>query len=414
MRGLTAWLLILFLLVACTTTAEPVATPSHTPPPPTPAAPSPTATQPPAATSHRQPLILTTDDRSSLLQRLTADWGTDWNRHTIDYGELQSGGPPRDGIPALDEPQFVNPAEAENWLADNEPVIAFTLDGEVRAYPLQILIWHEIVNDVVADTPILVTFCPLCNASIVFDRRLDGQVYDFGTSGLLRNSDLVMYDRPSESLWQQFTGEGIVGELAGRHLTFLPSAVISFADFRAAYPHGLILSRETGYDRPYGENPYVGYDSVDQYPFLFSGEIDGRLAAMERVVAVSLGDVDLAYPFSLLAEVGVINDRQAGQDLVIFHMGGTSSALDARMIALARDVGATGVFDPNLDGRKLTFAQRDGQIVDEETGSAWNVLGQATAGPLAGRQLTPILHADHFWFAWAAFQPDTIVYGTEN
>lgn len=398
MRGL---LFALFLLVSCTPIDQPAATPS---------VPATLTPAPPTATSQTEPAILTADDRSSLLQRLTAEWNTDWTRHTIDYSELQSGGPPRDGIPAIDEPRFVSPAEAQAWLTDNEPVIAFTLDGEARGYPLQVLIWHEIVNDTVGDTPILVTFCPLCNASIVFDRRLDGQVYDFGTSGLLRNSDLVMYDRTTESLWQQFTGEAIVGELAGRRLTFLPSAVVSYADFRAAYPQGLILSRETGYERPYGENPYVGYDSMNQYPFLFSGELDGRLAAMERVVAVSLGDVDVAYPFGLLAEVGVINDHQAGQDLVIFHVGGTNSALDARMIALARDVGAAGVFDPNLDGRKLTFRRQDERIMDEETGSTWSILGQATAGPLIGRQLTPLLHGDHFWFAWAAFKPDTIVY----
>ena len=358
--------------------------------------------------------LFTRDDRSDQFKSLTNRWGTDWTRHTIAYDELLSGGPPRDGIPAIDAPQFITTAEAADWLADNEPIIALEIDGDARAYPLQILTWHEIVNDTVGNVPIIVTFCPLCNSAIVFDRRLNGQTYEFGTSGLLRNSDLVMYDRTTEGLWQQFTGEAIVGELAGERLTFLPSQIVSFADFRTAYPNGRILSRETGFSRRYGQNPYVGYDDVAQNvsPFLFTGVIDGRLSAVERVVTVSLAEVavDVAYPLTVLAEAGVINDSQGGRNLVIFHTGGTSSALGAAAIAEGADIGATGVFDPNLNGQKLTFRQQNGQVVDAETGSQWNILGQAVAGPLAGERLTPIIHGDHFWFSWAAFRPDTIIY----
>jgi hypothetical protein len=372
--------------------------------------------------------ILTEDDRSPQLRSATSGWATNWNKHTIDYDELLSGGPPRDGIPSIDDPLFIRPDAAQEWLADNEPVIALQIDGEARAYPLQILTWHEIVNDVVADVPVAVTFCPLCNSAITFDRRLDGEVYEFGTSGLLRNSDLVMYDRTTEGLWQQFTGEAMVGDLAGAQLTLLPSSIVSFADFREAHPEGVVLSRDTGFSRSYGQNPYVGYDSVGSSPFLFRGEIDGRLAAVERVVTVSLDPsagsgqasagsgqaVDVAYPLSTLSEVGVINDSQGGRDLVVFYTSGTSSALGDRTIAAAEDVGATGVFDPNLDGQTLTF-QRDGQaIVDAETGSTWNILGQAIDGPLAGRQLEPIVHGDHFWFSWAAFKPDTVIYSASN
>jgi hypothetical protein len=356
--------------------------------------------------------IFTEDDRSSGLQSSTRGWNTNWNRRTIQYDELLSGGPPRDGIASIDEPTFVSQDEATGWLADNEPVIALEIDGEARAYPLQILTWHEIVNDSLGGTPVAVTFCPLCNSAITFDRRFDGDVFEFGTSGLLRKSDLVMYDRTTETLWQQFTGEGIVGDLAGETLAFVPSSIISFANFREAYPEGDILSRETGFNRRYGENPYVGYDAVGNNPFLFRGPTDGRLPAVERVVTVSLDEVDVAYPLSILSEVGVINDSQGGQDLVVFHEGGTTSALGARVIAEAEDVGATGVFNPVVDGQKLTFS-RDGEvIVDAETGSTWNIVGQATAGPLAGTQLAPVVHADHFWFSWAAFRPDTIIYSS--
>jgi hypothetical protein len=259
---------------------------------------------------------------------------------------------------------------------------------------------------------VAVTFCPLCNSAITFDRRLEGEMYEFGTSGLLRNSDLVMYDRTTQSLWQQFTGEGIVGDLAGKTLTFLPSSIVSFADFQEAFLEGVVLSRDTGFNRRYGQNPYVGHDDIGSSPLLFRGQIDGRLTAVERVVTVSLEDVgvDVAYPVTVLSEVGVINDSQAGRDLVVFHTDGTTSALDARSIAEAEDVGATGVFDPVLDGQTLTFAQDGDLIVDDQTGSTWNVLGQEVDGPLAGQQLTPVVHGDHFWFSRAAFKPDTIIY----
>jgi hypothetical protein len=359
--------------------------------------------------------VLTEDDRPERLRRVTSSWNTNWNRHTIDYNELLSGGPPRDVIPSIDEPKFISPDEAAQWLADNEPVISLEINGDARAYPLQILTWHEIVNDTVGDVPVIVTFCPLCNSAIVFDRTLNGEVYEFGTSGLLRNSDLVMYDRTTESLWQQLTGEVIVGDLVGEQLTFLPASIVGFADFRSAHPDGVVLSRDTGFRRAYGRNPYAGYDRIGQTPFLFDGEVDDRLAAVSRVITVSLEDpsgetVDVAYPLGVLAKLGVINDTQAGRDLVVFHAIGTSSALDTATIAEGADVGATGVFDAVLDGQRLTFRRDGDKIVDEETGSTWNVLGQAIDGPLAGKSLAPIVHGDHFWFAWAAFKPDTIIY----
>jgi hypothetical protein len=362
--------------------------------------------------------IFLTDDRPDNLRFVTEGWNTNWQRHSIEYGELLSGGPPRDGIRSLDDPTFVSIEEAAAWLVGNEPVIALEIAGDARAYPLQILTWHEIANDVVGEVPVMVTFCPLCNSALVFDRRLDGETYEFGTSGLLRNSDLVMYDRTTESLWQQLTGEGIAGDLTGEHLTFLASSLVSFDDFKDAFPEGVVLSQATGFERAYGINPYAGYDtyenplSADGNIMLLKQEQDGRLPAAERVVTVSLADaeVDVAYPLTVLSEVSVINDRQGGQDLAIFYAPGTSSALGDQIIASAEDVGATGVFDPNLEGQKLKFSHENEAIVDNETGSIWNILGQATNGPLAGKSLRPIVHGDHFWFSWAAFKPDTIIY----
>ena len=339
----------------------------------------------------------------------TSEWTTDFTRRTIAWEDVISGGPPKDGIPAIDDPTFEPVAAAATWLSDRDPVIVFAEADDVRAYPLAILIWHEIVNDVVGDRPVAVTYCPLCNASIVFDREFQGQVLDFGTTGKLRNSDLIMYDRQTETWWQQFTGEGIVGQFAGAQLEFLLSQVISFADFAAEFPNGQVLARPA-LNRSYGANPYSGYDTSPR-PFLFSDEVDARLPATERVAGVVLPGLVKAYPFTRVAQTGAINDEASGLPLVVLHKAGTASALDANAIREGRDVGSVAVFDRRVDGRTLTFAANgDGTFTDNETGSTWNILGQAVAGELSGAQLTPLLAFDHFWFAWAAFHPDTELY----
>ena len=343
----------------------------------------------------------------------TAGWRTDFSKHSVPLSEFQSGGPPRDGIPPIDAPRYVSQAEAGSWLAPREPVIAVALeeaDGSrvARAYPLQILVWHEIVNDTLGGIPVAVTFCPLCYTAIAYDRRLEpgGRVLDFGTTGNLRHSDLVMWDRQTESWWQQFSGDAIVGELTGAHLTFLPAQIVSWEAFQAAYPEGDVLSRETGFDRPYGTNPYPGYDDINSRPFLFRGETDSRLPPMERVVGVVLGKEGAAYPYPALQQARVIADRLGDAEIVVFWTPGAASAVDTRDLAAGRDIGQTGVFRRELDGQHLTFsAGADNDFTDAESGSTWDVTGTAVAGPLAGARLSPVPHSDVFWFAWAAFQP---------
>lgn len=347
----------------------------------------------------------------------TDGWATDFSRRRVDWDEIFSGGPPKDGIPAVDDPQYESIDAAAQWLQDRDPVIVFEHNGQARAYPQAILIWHEIVNDEVGGLPVSVTFCPLCNASIAFDRRLvvDGEEFllDFGTTGRLRNSDLIMYDRQTESWWQQFTGEAIVGKLAGARLTFLASQVLSFQDFRQLFPKATVLARPTQGDsmaRAYGRNPYTGYDS-SATPFLFQGELDGRLPALARVAGLILDGEARAYPFTVAAEMGVINDQLGETPTAIFHKPGTASALDQATIADSRDVGSIGVFDRRLDGQTLSFVGvGEGIFQDEQTGSTWDILGRATDGPLAGSQLTQLIAFDHFWFAWAAFNAQTTVY----
>jgi hypothetical protein len=238
-------------------------------------------------------------------------------------------------------------------------------------------------------------------------------VLDFGTTGNLRHSDLVMWDRQTESWWQQITGEAIVGELTGQRLQALPAPIVAFGDFKTAHTKGQVLSRETGHPRSYGRNPYVGYDDINSSPFLFDGKTDGRLRPMERVATVSLNGEDAAYPFSQLEQRRVVHDRVGGKSIVILYAKGAASALDSASIAASRDIGATGVFEPVLDGRPLTFRVQGEAIRDAETGSTWSVLGQAAAGPLAGQRLTPVVHGNHFWFAWVVFKPQTRVWRAE-
>ncbi|MGB0749196.1 MAG: DUF3179 domain-containing protein [Magnetospiraceae bacterium] len=270
-------------------------------------------------------------------------WPRDWPRTnfaktSIDYAEILSGGPKKDGIPAIDAPKFVPLSEAaalsDTEVSDTEPVIALEIKGDARAYPLGILTWHEIVNDTVGGVPVTVTYCPLCNAGIVFDRRIQGRVLDFGTTGKLRNSDLVMYDRQTESWWQQFSGEAIVGEMTGTELTMRPARIESFGRFRAQHPNGKLLVPNDPDRRRYGENPYVGYDSAAA-PFLYRGDLPENLPPMMRVVVVE----GRAWTLPLLRERGVID---AG-DLQITWEAGQNSALDTAKIAQGRDVGSVAV-----------------------------------------------------------------------
>jgi hypothetical protein len=385
----------------------------------------------------------------------------DGTRAVIPIDEILSGGPPPQGIPALGfrgltgvagaspEPRFVTQEQAASWLGELEPVILMRLGGEARLYPLQILTWHEIANDTLGGVPVAVTFCPLCNSALAFDRRVpvtDAQLaalraaghttvrdapmpadlaeayqqqyrspapehvvdVTFGVSGLLYLSNLLMFDDATLTLWSQLTGEGGVGELAGEHLVRYPAQIVGFAEARAAEPDALVLSRETGFSRSYGRNPYVGYDEIGSPAFLFRGPSDGRLAAKERVITID-GASPVAYPFDHLAEARVVHDEVDGEPLLLLWAPGTATALGGQAIATAADIGAVGVFRPEVDGRPLTFELRDGEVVDAETGSVWDVTGRARSGPLAGSVLEAVAHDNTLWFAWAAFRPETEV-----
>ncbi len=285
---------------------------------------------------------------------LEAGWRTDFRRRTVSLAQFQSGGPGKDGIPALDRPHFL-PIAQIGFLKPHEPVIELVLGREARAYPLQILVWHEIVNDRVGGVPVAVTFCPLCNTAIAFVRRVGGRTLSFGTTGNLRNSDLVMYDRQTQSWWQQFGGEAVVGRHAGTRLRQLPARIVSWQAFRSQHPDGLVLSHDTGYSRPYGQNPYVGYDDVNSPPFFPAAHSsDQRLRPKDRVVLVESGHNAVAVPFTALAKKKRIETTVGSLRLEIRWQGGVNSALDASHVAAGRQVGSAQVL---AGGRPLPFSE---------------------------------------------------------
>lgn len=287
-------------------------------------------------------------------------WKTDFEKTEVNLREIMNGGPLRDGIPPIDDPKFVAPDEAA--YAGREPVIALTVNGDCRAYPLSVLIWHEIVNDTVGGVPVAVTYCPLCDAAVVFDRTVNGKTLRFGTTGKLRKSDLVMWDDATESWWQQFVGRAIVGDYAGTKLDLLPSRVESWERFQKRCPVGKVLVPSDPALRHYGENPYVGYDEAP-WPFLYRGEVPEGVFAMDRVVRVG----GRAWSLRLVQERKRI---KAAGGLVLRWEPGQATALGTRTIAEGRDIGNV-------------IVQRNGEDV---------------------------VHDVTFLFAFHAFQPDGMIY----
>jgi hypothetical protein len=330
----------------------------------------------------------------------------------VDPSRVVSGGPPPDGIPPVDEPRFL-PAGDVPWLSDDEAVVSLSVGDEHRAYPVQVMVWHEIVNDTVDGTPVSITYCPLCNSALAFDRRLDDRLMTFGTSGKLYLSDLVMYDRQTESLWSQIDGQAIAGVQTGAQLERIPVQTVTWAQWREAHPEGWVLSRDTGAERDYGRNPYVGYDEAASDPSLFDGDTDPRFEPKERVLGLGGEQDPVAVALTALSQARVLELEVSGQTVVLWAVEGLRSALDTADITDGRQIAATGAFVPQADGRQLTFAAAGEETFrDEQTGSTWDVLGRAVDGPLAGTRLEPADHIDTFWFSWAAFHPQTRVVAT--
>ncbi len=304
--------------------------------------------------------------------------------------------------PALDPGALI---DLDRVLSVGQLVIALEIDGDARAYPVQVLTWHEIVNDTVGDLPVTVAYCPLCNSALAYDRRLGDRILDVGPSGELFNSSLVMYDRQTESLWTHFDGQAVAGHLTGESLATFSIQMVSWERWVEANPEGLVLSRVTGFARDYGRNPYVGYDTPEDRPFLYDGDYDPRLEPKDRVIVVR--NPEQPAIVLRLADVfvtGTVAFDAHGRSLIAAVEPGASSPLDSPEIGQGRDQGSSAVFVAALDGDPVDLVRTDEGFHDNNSGIVFDVFGVAIDG--SGARLETVEHLDTFWFAIAAFDPD--------
>ena len=313
--------------------------------------------------------------------------------HIIPLDKIRSGGPPKDGIPSIDKPQFVKANEA-NFISDSDTVIGLEINGDARAYPLFILVWHEIVNDQVGDVPVAVTYCPLCYTNQVFLRIIDDQVAEFGTSGKLYNSNLVMYDRLTNSYWSQALGIAITGEMAGYELDILPFDVIQWGDWKAIHPDSLVLTTDTGYLRSYGVDPYGGYYTDQRVIFPVENK-DDRIHPKEIILGFHENGKSKAYRQSDLEK----------QKFIVDNLD------DLSILLISEYSGNARAFDRDFNGQVLDFDYVDGKILDLTTRSEWSYDGLAVSGSLKGNNLSRLPFNPGFWFEWVAFHPETDIYG---
>lgn len=335
----------------------------------------------------------------------------------IELSQLVAGGPAPDAIPSIDEPRFESVADAGTWLGERSPVVLLEHGGVARLYPLEILVRHEIVNDDVAGDPVAVTYCPLCNSALAFDRTTEGpegpEVLDFGTTGKLWRSNLVMYDRQHLGLWSQFTGQAIVGERhLGQHLTRLPTSLVGFGTAAELVPDAEVLSRDTGLDVDYELTPYVSFDREDTTPAFLRHDPDDRLPPMTRVVGIGRDRSSVAVVLDHLAEEEVVDLDLAGDPVTVWWAAGQASILGGLRASEGVELGQAAVYVAEHEGRTLTFEPAgDGRFVDEPTGSTWDLRGHAVDGPLSGATLEPVARDEVLWFAWAVFRPNTRIVG---
>ena len=341
-----------------------------------------------------------------------SDWeNTDFSHTKVVLSDMIEGGPGKDGIASIDQPTFESIESAERWLNDREPVIVFINGEKSKAYPLQILIYHEIVNDELGDEKIAITYCPLCNAALVFSRWHKESLLDFGTTGKVYTNNLVMYDRQSETWWLQFSGEAVVGDYAGDTLKLLHSQLVSFKQFKDAHPLGEVLSNNTGFNKKYGSNPYINYDSrIVPMSWFYRKPFDNRLPVMERVLGLVEGDTVLAFPFSYLGTTPLVQTSIGDSSVLVISKPGMASAVDARTIRESKDILAAAAYSREVDDQVLDFEIKNNNIVDVQTGSTWNMFGAAVEGELKGTQLTKIDRGVYFSFVWLDFHPDSRIF----
>lgn len=313
-------------------------------------------------------------------------------KHLISLDDIKSGGPPKDGIPSIDNPQFIKAQDAQ-FVSDDEFVIGLDINGESKAYPLFILVWHEIVNDRFGNTSVAVTYCPLCFTTQVFDRTINDKETEFGTSGKLYNSNLVMYDRNTDSMWSQALGKAIVGDLTGYELQKIPFDLAKWSDWKKLHPDTLVLSTDTGFSRPYDSDPYGDYYTDSRIIFPVKNA-DDRMHPKEIILGFDSENSLKAYKMSDIESQKIVNDVINEKNLLLVLVSPSNIR----------------AFDRQVDDRVLEFTLDGQNMMDLQTGSKWDFDGVAISGQLMGQHLNRIAFNPGFWFEWVAFHPTTEVY----
>jgi len=296
-------------------------------------------------------------------------------KHIVPLNKILAGGPPKDGIPSIDKPKFVSAEEANAFLNDDDLVLGLYFDGVARAYPRMMLVWHEIVNDKINGIPIVVTYCPLCYTGTAFIRTINGEEVEFGVSGKLYNSDLIMYDRKTESYWSQILGQAIVGDLAGLKLERIHTDTLEWKAWKKLYPKTEVLSKDTGINKPYGYDPYGGYYQSRELYFPVENQ-DGRLHPKSIVYGIELGGIAKAYPDDDLAKFIVTNDVVGSVPILVARNPETQTGR---------------IFERKIGNIILEFEFKNGKLYDKQTGSEWNFEGFAINGKYANTQLVSLV-----------------------
>jgi hypothetical protein len=309
---------------------------------------------------------------------------------------VRSGGPPKDGIPPIDEPKYVTVQEVKETLDDDDVVFILESSDPVKIYPQYILVYHEIVNEELEGKSISITYCPLTGSVIAYKGDIQTMETTFGTSGELLNSNLVMYDRVTNSYWPQILGTAINGPSKGEDLETTSIAWTRWGLAKALYPNAMVLSEKTGFLRNYGNDPYGAYTEDDSYyqtggPFFPVMNIDKRLPSKEVVIGIKTGGALLAVTKSSVADVGVLNLELGENPFVAIY---------------DKSLEAVRVYSRRVNGETLEFSLRNGVILDDSA-SFWTAKGQALEGTYKGESLSPVTYFDVMWFAWSAFYPET-------
>jgi len=310
----------------------------------------------------------------------------DGTKYLIHPSKILSGGPPKDGIPSIDIPKFIFLDEANRQLDDDDLVLGLYYEGVAKAYPHNILNWHEIVNDKINGERILVTYCPLCRTGIAFKPLVNGQEVEFGTSGKLYNSELVMYDRLTDSYWSQTPGKAIIGPATGQVLEKVPLDTVRWKDWKLAHPDTLVLRKETGFARDYSKNPYEGYGNSERLYFPTENS-DDRLHPKKLVFGVEIKGISKAYPETDVKRDKIINDVVGVPIIVLWD----------------NSLNTVKIFERTLDEEVLEFSIKDDKIIDKN-GKEWTVKEMNS-------KLKIVDTFGHFWFSWASFYPETKLYG---